>query len=147
VTNDIIYNILCAVSGIIYIIDTMKTNVLIADDYMGTHRLLRDVIEICIKRVKVESAVSQQNFWDKLPASPEHPWHLIFISADYLNDEPECFIDRIKTVNPDVVGKYVIIGTAEEAESCGDAVKDIPFLVKPFSLDKLEDLIKQICGV
>jgi len=123
-----------------------KTNVLVADDYMSNQRLLRDVLEINFKAVKVERAVSLQSFWTKLPAPPEQPWHLVFLSADYVKEEPDGFMDRMKTVNPDAVGKTVIVGTAADMESCGEAVKPAPFLVKPFSLDRFEELIKQVCG-
>jgi DNA-binding NtrC family response regulator len=129
-----------------YIISMTKTNVLVADDNMGTHRLMRDVIEINLKAVRVERAVSLQSFWAKLPAPPEQPWHLVFLSADYVNEEPEGFMDRVRAANPDVDGKIVLMGTAADIESCGEDVKKLPFLVKPFSLDRFEELIKQVRG-
>jgi DNA-binding NtrC family response regulator len=129
------------------IIIMIKTNVLVADDYMGSHRLMSDVLEINFKAVRVERAVSLQSFWAKLPAPPEdQPWHLVFLSADLVKEEPEGLMDRVKAANPDVIGKMIIVGTAADAESLEDDVKAVPFLIKPFSLDRFEELIKQVCG-
>jgi len=40
----------------------------------------------------------------------------------------------------------VLLGGAADAESCGESLMAAPLLVKPFSLDKFEELVKQICG-
>lgn len=130
----------------IYINSTMKTNVLVADDDMDVHQLVCDVLEICLRNVKVERAMSLQGFWAKLPAPPERPWHLVFLSAEYIKEEPVGFIDRLTAANPDVIGKVVILGAAADAESCGESLMAAPLLVKPFSLDRFEELVKQICG-
>jgi len=129
-----------------YIISIMKTNVLIADDDMDVHQLVCDVLEICLKKVRVERAMSLPGFWAKLPAASEQPWHLVFLSAEYIKEESAGFIDRLAAVNPNVIGKVVVLGTAADAESCGEGLMAAPLLVKPFSLDRFEELVKQICG-
>lgn len=129
----------------IYINSIMKTNVLVADDDMDVHQLVCDILEICLKNVKVERAMSLQGFWAKLPAAPEQPWHLVFLSAGYIKEEPAGFIDRVVAVNPNVIGKVVLLGTEADAESRGDGLIAAPLLVKPFSLDKFEELVKQVC--
>jgi len=132
--------------GAVIYINTMKTNVLVADADMDVHQLLCDVLEICLRNVKVERAMSLQGFWAKLPAAPEQPWHLVFLAADYIKEEPDGFVDRLVAVNPNVIGKVVILGTEADAESCGEGLMAAPLLVKPFSLDKFEELVKQVCG-
>jgi len=125
---------------------TMKTNVLVADDDMDVHQLVCDILEICLKNVKVERAMSLPGFWAKLPARPEQPWHMVFLSAEYIKEEPAGFIDRLAAVNPDVIGKVVVLGSPADAESGGEGLMAAPLLVKPFSLDKFEELVKHICG-
>ena len=132
--------------GAVIYINTMKTNVLVADNDMDVHQLVCDVLEICLRNVKVERAMSPQGFWDKLPAAPEQPWHLVFLSAEYIKEEPAGFIDRLVAVNPNIIGKVVILGTEADAESCGEGLMAAPLLVKPLSLDRFEELVKQVCG-
>ncbi|GBU21444.1 hypothetical protein R80B4_01335 [Fibrobacteres bacterium R8-0-B4] len=137
-----------------YISSTMKTNVLIADDDMDAQQLMCDVLEICLRKVKIERAMSLSGFWAKLPAQPEQPWHLIILSSEYIKEEPAGFMERFAAVNPDAVDRLVIVGTAEDAadmesyaESAGESVKAAPFLITPFSLDGFEELVKQVCGL
>jgi DNA-binding NtrC family response regulator len=126
----------------------MKTYVLVADDDMGVHKLMCDVLEISLKGVKIERAMSPQCFWTKLPAPPERPWQLVFISADYIREEPEGFINRIKEVNPDAAGRVVVVGDLGDTDSwaCREDAKRLPSIVKPFSLDRFDELVKGVCG-
>jgi DNA-binding NtrC family response regulator len=127
----------------------MKNYVLVADDDMSVHKLMCDVLEISLKGVKIERAMSPQCFWAKLPAPPAgQPWQLVFISADYIREEPEGFIDRIREVNPDAVGKVVVVGDLGDTDSpaFGEEIKRLPSIVKPFSLDKFDELVKGVCG-
>jgi DNA-binding NtrC family response regulator len=133
--------------GAVIYINTMKTNVLVADNDMDVHQLVCDVLEICLRNVKVERAMSLQGFWAKLPAQPEQPWHVVFLSAEYIKEEPDGFADRLTAVNPNVIGKVVILGAEADAELCGEGgLMAAPLLVKPFSLDRFEELVKQVCG-
>jgi response regulator RpfG family c-di-GMP phosphodiesterase len=136
-----------------YISSTMKTNVLVADDDMDVQQLMCDVLEISLRNVKVERALSLPVFWSKLPAPPDMPWHLVVLSAEYIKEDPAGFMERFTAANPDAAGRFVIVGTAAEAadmesyaESAGESVKSVPFLIKPFSLEGFEELVKQICG-
>jgi len=139
--------------AVMYISSTMKTNVLVADDDMDVQELMCDVLEISLRRVRVERAMTLQGFWAKLPAPPEQPWHLVFISVEYIKEEPAGFMERLAAANPDAAAKIVIVGTAADAadiesyaETAGKGVKTAPFLVKPFSLDGFEEFVKRLCG-
>jgi len=132
--------------AVMYINDIMKTNVLVAAADMDVHQLVCDVLDICLRNVRVERAMSLQGFWAKIPAPPEQPWHMVFLSAEYIREEPDGFIDRLMAVNPNAVAKIVILGTVADAESGGEGLIAAPLLIKPFSLDRFEELVKQICG-
>jgi response regulator RpfG family c-di-GMP phosphodiesterase len=139
---------------VMYISSTMKTNILVADDDMDVQQLMCDVLEISLRNVRVERAMSLQGFWAKLPASPEQqPWHSVFLSVDYIKEEPAGFMERLRAAKPDEAGKVVIVGTAADAadiesyaEAAGEGLKTAPFLVKPFSLDGFEEFVKRLCG-
>jgi DNA-binding NtrC family response regulator len=128
----------------------MRTNVLVADDDMSTNQLICDILDICIKGVRVERAMNPQSFWAKLPAPPDgRPWGLLFLSAEYIKEEPDGFMERLAEANPEATGKVVIVGAAADAESFGGLGENgesanAPFLAKPFSLDRFEELVKQI---
>jgi hypothetical protein len=122
----------------------MKTYVLVADDDMGVHKLMCDVLEISLKDVKIERAMSPQCFWAKLPAPPERPWQLVFISSDYIREEPDGFVDRVREANPDVVGKVVVVGNPGDA--LGENAQLMQSIAMPFSLDRFDELVKSLCG-
>lgn len=142
--NLFVQNLYPIARGAIYI-NSMKTNVLVADDDMAVHKLLCDVLEISLKGVRIERAMSLQSFWAKLPAPPEQqPWQLVFLSADYIREEPDGFIDRVAAVSPDVVGRVIAVGAATDTETSGGDLGGLPFLVRPFSLDNFDALVKRL---
>jgi DNA-binding NtrC family response regulator len=136
-----------------YISNIMKTNILVADDDMDVQQLMCDALEISLRKVRIERAMSLSGFWAKLPAAPDKPWQLVVLSAEYIKEEPAGFMERFMAANPEAAGRVVIVGTAADAavlesyaETAGEGVKAAPFLVKPFSLDGFEELVKQVCG-
>ncbi|MDR0331348.1 MAG: hypothetical protein LBH93_06530 [Chitinispirillales bacterium] len=123
----------------------MQVNVLIADDDMDVNQLVHDVLEICFRDVKVERAMSLGSFWAKLPAAGD-PWDLIFLSAEYIKEEPGGFAGRVLAANPAAPGKVIVVGGKPDFEAFGDDVKRFPFLAKPFSLDEFEEVVRGVQG-
>ncbi|MCL2183311.1 MAG: response regulator [Chitinispirillia bacterium] len=125
----------------------MKTKVLVADDDMTAVQLLHDVLEITVKDMAVERALSPQAFWAKAAAvDGRNPWHIIFLSIEYIGERPETFLDRLREVNPEVRPKIVLTGMQADFDACPEDIRQLPLLSKPYSLDGFEDLVKKICG-
>jgi DNA-binding NtrC family response regulator len=122
----------------------MQTKVLIASEDMEVHQLMCDVLEMNFRRVKIERALSFQSFWAKLPAGEDDPWHLIFLCLDYVAEEPETFLKRVREANPEALEKIILTGYASEFDGYADEIRQLPFLPKPFSLDMFEEMAKAV---
>ena len=123
----------------------MTTKALIADDDMDAHRLLYDLIEINFRSVIIERALSAQSFWAKIAlGEANEPKDLIFVSSEYIKEDPHGFINRLKETNADAVNKIIVTGSEQDFKDCGEAVNGIPFLAKPFSLDEFVETVKNV---
>jgi DNA-binding NtrC family response regulator len=123
----------------------MSKKMLIADDDMSAQQLLFDILEIIFRGAKIERAMSPQSFWEKITANePSEPWRMVFISTEYIGEDPAGFIDRLKNANPDALDKTIIMGSEAESETLNGAVKHLPYLPKPFSLDEFEAVVKDV---
>jgi response regulator RpfG family c-di-GMP phosphodiesterase len=124
----------------------MKINVLVADDDMSALLLMHDALEINFRNAVVERALSPQSFWAKVAADEENPWHLIFLSTEYIGETAADFSERIKAINPETMSKIILTGQKQDFDSLADDIRRLPFLAKPFSLDQFEEMIKQVHG-
>lgn len=116
----------------------MKIKVLVANENMDVHQLMRDIIEINFRDVEITRALSAESFWEKI----KEPRHLVLIGADFIKEDSEAFIDRLKAANPDALGNVIIIGNKEDRDTLDEDAKQLPFLAKPFSLDDFEEIVK-----
>ena len=123
----------------------MQIKVLIADDDMDAQRLMDDVVEINFRDVVIERALSLQSFWKKVSdAGADAPYNFIFLNVEYIKEEPDGFLERLKAANPNTTAKLILMGSAADAEACGEDIKQLPHLDKPFSLDEFEEVVKAV---
>jgi len=122
----------------------MKIKVLIADDDMDVQHLMDDVVEINFRDAAVERALSLQSFWKKVSDADAPPYNFIFLNVEYIKEEPDGFLERLKTANPNAPDKLILMGNAADVEACGEEIKKLPLLDKPFSLDKFEEVVKAV---
>jgi DNA-binding NtrC family response regulator len=121
----------------------MLVKALIADDDMDVLQLLDDVLEINFRNLKTERALSKESFWAKVSAEGAF-WHLLFLSAEYIKDEPQSFLERLAAANPGLSGKTILTGNESARTALGEIAGRLPFLSKPFSLDQFEELVKSV---
>ncbi|MDR0307225.1 MAG: hypothetical protein LBI42_10360 [Chitinispirillales bacterium] len=119
----------------------MKTNVLIADDDMDSHQLMYDILEIIFRNVKIDRTLNLQSFWSKISAK-ENRYDLVLLSPGLIKEEQDSFLERLNEANSEVVGKVVLTGPEKDFETCAQDIKLLPFLPKPFSLDRFEEIVK-----
>jgi DNA-binding NtrC family response regulator len=120
----------------------MLVKALIADDDMDILQLMDDVLEINFRNLKTERALSQESFWAKISAEGAF-WHLLFLSVEYIREEPR-FLERLAETNRQLSGKTILMGRESDQETLAEDAKRLPFLAKPFSLDRFEELIKSV---
>jgi DNA-binding NtrC family response regulator len=121
----------------------MKVKALIANDDMDVHQLMNDILEINFKDVKIDRALSPQSFWTKVSAE-DPPYNLIFLTVEYIKEEPAGFMERLEAASPGAPGKVVLMGEKQDLEGCGEDVAQRPLLSKPFSLDQFEAIAKSV---
>ena len=121
----------------------MVVKILIADDDMDVHQLMCDVLAINFKKVNIERALNISSFWEKYSAD-DAAWDLVFLRVKYILEEPEGFMERLTKANPDTLNKVILMGYEYNYKMCNDDVKALPFLAKPFSLDRFAELAKSV---
>jgi len=119
----------------------MKTNVLIADDDMDSHQLMDDILEIIFRNVEIDRTLNLQGFWSKISA-PGSRYDLVLLSPGLIKEEQGAFLERLREVNPESAQKIVLTGKEHDFETCALDIKLLPFLAKPFSLDRFEEIVK-----
>jgi len=123
----------------------MKITVLIADDDMDVQHLMYDLVEINFRDVVIERALSLQSFWKKVSVE-DNPYRFIFLTTEYIKEEPDDFLGRLRAANSDAPDSVILMGSAADIEACGEDIKQLPLLKKPFSLDDFEEAVKTVRG-
>jgi len=121
----------------------MEVKVLIADDDMDVQHLMYDILEINFRDVVIDRALSLQSFWKKVSVA-DNKYRFIFLTTEYIKEEPEGFLDRLTAANPDVLSSLILMGSAADVEAYGEEAGRLPFLEKPFSLDRFEEAVKAV---
>jgi DNA-binding NtrC family response regulator len=121
----------------------MPVNVLIADDDLDVHELIHDILEINFKNVKIDRALTAESFLEKVTnAAP--PFDLYIIDMHLNEGEEKDILSMVREQFPQMLTKIIIIAGSPEEVTGNESVKDIPYLVKPFSLDYFGDIVKKV---
>jgi len=121
----------------------MQIKVLIAEDDMDVQHLMYDLVEINFRDVVIERALSLQSFWKKVSVADSN-YRFIFLTTEYIKEEPDDFWGRLRAASPDAPDKVILMGGKADIEACGEEIAQLPLLEKPFSLDKFEEAVKAV---
>ncbi|MFP4013544.1 MAG: hypothetical protein ACLFVQ_05625 [Chitinispirillaceae bacterium] len=119
--------------------------VLIADEDLDFHELMDDVLEINFRDVKIDRALSIENFWNRIKESGDQ-YDLILFNFSLQQESKECVLNTIKKLDPMLMGKLVLVGNKPDDLPCNPELMDLPFLKKPFSLDHFGEVVKKTCA-
>ncbi|MFP4164035.1 MAG: hypothetical protein ACLFQB_10785 [Chitinispirillaceae bacterium] len=120
--------------------------VLIADEDLDFHELMDDVLEINFRDVKIDRALSYENFWNRIK-EVGNQYDLILFNEKLQQNSNECVLGTIRRFDPVLLGKLVLVGDKQDVAPCESEKADLPFLRKPFSLDHFGELVKKACAV
>lgn len=119
--------------------------VLIADDDLDFHELMDDVLEINFRDVKIDRALSIENFWNRIKECGDQ-YDLVLFNSSLQQDSEECVLNSIKKLDPALLGKLVLVGDKQDDIQYSPDLLDLPYLQKPFSLDHFGEVVKKACA-
>ena len=119
------------------------TRVLIADDDVDSHELIDDLIEINFRDVTIDHALTKESCLDKIRAAETYP-SLVLFNIDLDSNDKESIIPRLKEQHPELLDRVVFI--ASDQPSADKISNRWPLLIRPFSLDRFEEVVKRACA-
>lgn len=123
----------------------MNVNVLMASSDLDVHELVKDLINITYKNAKIDKALNCDRMIQKLN-DPDMTYNLVIM--DYSLGQSEgmnalsCFKDHFPHMKERIV--LVMDSTAHLSED--EVSHGIPCIVKPFSLDEFDTVVKKVCN-
>lgn len=120
--------------------------VLVADDDLDVHQLLRDILQITFKQVKVVRALNGKNFLKKLKENKTEPFDLVIFNIRINGEKGAALLAAAKVEQPDIMKRLVLLANspADPEIPPGPA---IPMISKPYSLDSIGEVIKKVSSV
>ena len=121
----------------------MMKKVLVADDDLDVHELVRDILQINFKQVKVERALSTKSFLKKLDDAKD-PYDLILFNIR-LNENGNNCLSSVQQQYPSIMERIILLADSPE-EREQQFSRRMPCVSKPFSLDRFGEVIKKVCS-
>jgi hypothetical protein len=115
----------------------MTIRVLIADDNLDVQELVDDILHINFKDVFIDHAMDISGIRTRLSPS-QIPYDLVLLGEDGTKG----FLDSIANESPSLLKKTIIICSDQAA--IPEKWRDIPCIVKPFSLDAFGEILGKI---
>jgi DNA-binding NtrC family response regulator len=122
----------------------MTVRVLVAEDDLNAHKVIRDILEISFRDVTIDRALDHGSAIAKIrEADPGYDLVLYDLHFDYPSGLETLAV--LRTEQPQLDRNLVVLnGSAEEVASC-EATRNLPYILKPFSLDTFSEVIKKVC--
>lgn len=118
--------------------------ILIADDDLDSHELVRDILQINFRDVEIDRALSSNSFLTKIQeAKPQYD--LVLYNLEMENDENNKLLSKICSEFP-AICKRTVLFSDSKPESMPPEFNSMPFISKPFSLDQFGEVVKKTCA-
>lgn len=122
----------------------MPVKALVADEHLDVHKLVSDILLISLKDVTIDRALDAQTVRAKLGS--ENPgYNLVLVGSGLADGSGKSVISALWEEFPQYRGAVAILQDAPGQVPEMPAIKKIPVLKKPFSLDEFSNCIKKIC--
>jgi CheY-like chemotaxis protein len=122
----------------------MGPRVLVADDDLNAHQILRDVLEISLHNVHIDKALDGPSFLKKIRSG--HTYDLLLLDYD-LNDKAGGAhpVTTLQGEFPELARRTILMNVTAKDQADDSRVAAMPSVHKPFSLDVLSDMVKKTC--
>jgi DNA-binding response OmpR family regulator len=119
--------------------------VLIAEEDLNFHRIINDILEMSLREVQIERAMSVAGLLDKVRSS-DGAYSLILYNIHFDEGESGQGLAELRHNFPALQSRIVVlVDTDDDVEHHPEAA-GLAIATKPFSLDEFSELVKSICG-
>ena len=122
----------------------MPINVLIVGSDLSAHKLLTDILEITFNNTKIEKATNAQTMLDKFKTQ-HYKYDLLILDLQISKKDEEVLILNLRSKYPHLFSRMILLLDSVEEKPEDTILQNIPYIVKPFSLDEFGELVKKIC--
>ena len=124
----------------------MKLRVLIADDDLDAHELLRDLLEINVDEVQIDKALDCESLIRKL-GEAGLAYDVIMVDYSLESSGGLDAVAAIENQSPGLLRRTVLLNASPDVVSRDPRVRDTPNLRKPFSLDTFSEILTKTCNI
>lgn len=118
--------------------------ILIADDDLESHEIIRDILQINFRDVVIDRALSSTSFLAKIQEA-EPQYDLVLYNWEMEKDQNSSLFSKICSEFPQIF-KRTILFSDSKSQSIPPEFSSMPFISKPFSLDQFSEIVKKTCA-
>jgi response regulator of citrate/malate metabolism len=122
----------------------MAKKVLVAHADLDVHQLVYDILQINLRQVTIDRALTSKSFLKKIKDS-KAPYDLILFNVGMNKENGGDLLDTSQRDFPDILDRIILLADSPE-EHEQQLCKEIPCLSRPFSLDHFGEAIKKVCS-
>lgn len=122
----------------------MPKRVLIIGNDLITQKLLVDILELTFKKVAIDKIISFDGLDDKLKKQQQE-YNLIIIDFYNTKDVNEDLIVYLRNNYPLIINNLILHFNSVDVKPDDNVLFDIPYVIKPFSLDFFGELLEKVC--
>ncbi|MBN2037516.1 MAG: response regulator [Chitinispirillaceae bacterium] len=122
----------------------MVKKVLVADDDLDVHQLVYDILQISLKQVTIDRALTSQSFLQKINDA-KNPYDLILFNIRMNKEDGANLLGTVERQFPGLMERIILLADSPE-EKKDPLSKDVPCVSKPFCLDHFGEVIKKVCS-
>lgn len=123
----------------------MAINVLVVGNDLHVHKLVVDILEITLSDVTIEKATNAQVMLKKIETQ-QYSYDLLVLYLKNSKKDDETLILNLRNKYPHLVSRMILLLDSIEEKPDDTILRNIPFVVKPFSLDEFGELVKKVCS-
>ena len=109
-----------------------------------TQKLLGDILELTFKKVTIDKIISFDGLDDKLDKQKQD-YDIIIIEFYNTKIANENLIIKFRNNHPSIINNLIFIFNSSEGKPDDNILFDIPYVIKPFSLDVFGGLLEKVC--
>ena len=121
----------------------MSLKVLIVSHNLDIHQLVTDIIKIVFKKVAIERAHDINSLEEKLLGDSDE-YGLVLLDSDFNDKHVEEAYTILKEKSVALLKRLVVIADKSTVPGEENVLSQHPMLVRPFSLDKFEQITKEV---
>jgi DNA-binding NtrC family response regulator len=121
----------------------MPIRVLVAEEDLHEHKVVHDILGVCFKEVRITRALNFDSFLTKVTRT-KVPFDLILYDYHFDAHSGKNALLALLKEKPEFMKSVVILNGQAEEITQNPAFKNLPYILKPYSLDNFSEVVKRI---